>query len=213
MFPFRRSLAKLPVVMFTIAALSAAMLAPLADASVHLVLGTDLPVPPVNIGPKSTPNYAALMRAGVHSVGDGYNVFAGQAADPFFVDVASIFDLLTIRPGAPGNAGGGKNNVAGFNVNCIAVQSPIAYLTKNGKFNTDAKDTNAILGIWTSASRPKVTTRAAGSSSASGDWVQVSRLGMPLVNEVVIPLGLKDAFNGLNPTQDAAALSKPDGSI
>lgn len=186
---------------------------PGTDHEVRLALGTNLPVPPVNVGPKSTPNYGGLMRSAVQTVGDGYNVWAGQAADPFFVDVASIFDLLTIRPGAPGNAGGGKDNVAGFNVNCIALQSPIAFLTKNGKFNTDAKDTNAILGIWMSASRPKVTTRALGSSTWSGGMVQVSRLGMPLVNEVVIPVGLKDAFNGLNPTQDAAALSKPDGSI
>jgi hypothetical protein len=186
---------------------------PGTNHQVTWVLGTNIPVPPVNIGPKSTPNYEALAHAAVTPIGQGYNVFAGQRSDPFFVDVAALFDLLTIRPGPPGNAGGGKNTVAGYNVNCIALQSPISFLTKNGAFNTDPKDTNAILGIWMSANRPHVSTRTGSGRTSSSDMIQVSRLGMPLVNEVVIPLGLKDAFNGLNPTQDAAALSKPDGSI
>lgn len=179
----------------------------------HSVLGTDIPVPPVNIGPKSTPNYEALARQAVRALGDGYNVFAGQRDDPFFVDVAAVFDLLTIRPGPPGNRGGGKDTLGGYNANCIALNAPIAYLTRNGQFNRDPRDPNAIVGIWMSTNRSSMTVRSPGKSESSGGMVQVSRLGMPLVNELVIPLGLKDAFNGLDPTQDAAALSTPDGRI
>lgn len=177
------------------------------------VLSTDIPVPPVNIGPKSTPRYEALARQAIRPIGDGYNVFAGQRDDPFFVDVAAIFDLLTIRPGAPGNRGGGKDTLGGYNTLCIALQAPTAYLTANGQYNTDPTDPNAIIGVWMSTNRPSITTRSAGKSEPSGRMVQVSRLGMPLVNEVVIPLAVKDAFNGLDPTQDAAALSTPDGRI
>jgi hypothetical protein len=177
------------------------------------LLGEGIPVSPANVGPKSTPNHGALFQSAAKGIGEGYNVWAGQADDPFFVDVASIFDLLTIRPGAPGNQGGGKDTLGGYNANCIALQSPIAFLTKNGMHNRDAKDPNAIVGVWMSTNRPTMTTRTAGGTRSSGDMVQVSRLGMPLVNEVVIPLALKDAFNGLDPRQDAAALSKPDGSI
>jgi len=179
----------------------------------RLELGSDIPVPPVNIGPKSTPNYDAVAGRAARPIGSGYNVFAGQRDDPFFVDVAAIFDLLTIRPGPPGDKGGGKDTLGGYNALCIALQSPIAYLTRNAQFNRDPMDPNAIIGVWMSTNRPGMTVRSAGASSGSGNMVQVSRLGMPLVNEVVLPLGLKDAFNGLDPTQDAAALSQPDGSI
>jgi hypothetical protein len=180
---------------------------------VRWLLGDNIPTPPVNIGPKSTPNHANLFKSAVRSIGDGYNVWAGQADDPFYVDVAALFDLLTIRPGAPGNQGGGKDTLGGYNANCIALQAPIAFLTKNGAWNKDPKDPNAILGVWMSTNRPSMTVRSAGKDEGRGNMVQVSRLGMPLVNEVVIPLWLKDAFNGLDPQMDAAALSKPDGSI
>jgi hypothetical protein len=180
---------------------------------VRWMLADNLPVPPNNIGPRSTPNHLNTWRSAVRSIGDGYNVFAGQTDDPFFIDLAATFDLVAIRPGPPGNMGGGKDTIAGYNVNCINLQAPIAFLTKNGAFNKDAKDPNAILGIWWTASRPTMTVRTASGVRNSGDMVQVSRLGMPLVNELVIPYGLKDAFNGLDPRQDGAALSRPDGSI
>ncbi len=178
------------------------------------VLGTDIPVAPSNVGSHSMPNYQILMHQAVRPVGDGYNVFAGQADDPFFADVAALFDLLTIRPGPPGNVGGGKDTLHGFNVQSIVLQIPTVFLTKNGQLNTDPADPNAIIGVWMSTNRSAPLTIApAKGMAAPTQMVQVSRLGNPLVNEVVIPLGLKDAFNGLNPSQDAATLSMPDGSI
>jgi hypothetical protein len=180
---------------------------------VKWLLGENLPVPPNNIGPRSTPNHLATWQQGVRSIGDGYNVFAGQADDPFYIDLAATFDLVAIRPGPPGNMGGGRDTIAGYNVNCIALQAPISYLTKNGQHNRTATDPNAVLGVWWTVNRPTMTTRSAGGVRHSSEMVQVSRFGMPLVNELVIPYGLKDAFNGLDPRQDAGALSRPDGSI
>ena len=140
------------------------------------VLAEDLPSPPVNVGFRSTPNYAEL--GGVHTIqGDGTRVFAGQRDDPFYVDLGGTFDLLGIER-----------------------------LSRSGAEPSSPNDPAAIIGVWATASRPSMTTRSAGSETQSGPWVQVSRLGQPLVNEVVIPRALKDAFNGLEPTGDAAAL-------
>ncbi len=155
------------------------------------VLGTDIPVPPVNIGPKSTPNYAALSNAAIRQVG-GVTTFAGSTDDAFFVDLGSIFDLLTIRK-LPGNKGGGVDGVSHFNVQTIALQVPISQLTAGSE----------IIGSWTTASRRQTRViNADGTHTSTGDWVQVSRLGQPLVNEVVIPRGQKDKFNSSKPADD-----------
>jgi hypothetical protein len=155
------------------------------------------------IGPKSTPNYDALAAAAVTTFKDGTAVFAGQRADPFFVDLGAVFDLLTIRPGAPGNKGGGNNDLAGMNVQTIALQVPIAALTSSGKAPTDSKDPAAVIGAWTTSSRRATRVlKGDGTQSGSGDWVQVSRLGHPLVNEVVVPLGAKDLWNSSKPADD-----------
>ena len=168
------------------------------------VLATDLPSPPVNVGTRSTPNYAAL--SGVQTMqSDGTSVFAGQRDDPFFVDLGAAFDLLGIRV-LPGDGGGGRDGLKGFNVHSIALEIPIARLSRSGSTPSSASDPSAVIGVWATASRLSMTTRTAGSETSSGNWVQVSRLGQPLVNEVVIPRALKDAFNGLEPTGDAAAL-------
>ena len=166
------------------------------------VMGVDLPTPPVNIGPKSTPNYAALQAQAINTV-DGGKVFAGQSDDPFFVDLGALFDSLSIRT-LPGNVGGGVNTTQGFNVHSIALQVPIEKLTNNKTVPTSATDTNAVIGIWTTASRQETTVLSDdGSQSSSGRWVQVSRLGSPLVNEVVIPMSKKDLFNASKPENDA----------
>jgi len=160
----------------------------------------DVQVAPVNVGPKSTPNYDALAQAAVKPLPGGGKVFAGLRDDPFFVDIAALVDLLTIRPGPPGNMGGGANNLAGFNVNSIVMQVPMSAVVGNS---------GPIIGTWITTSRG--TTGAAPANAQVGDQVplrysQVSRLGHPLVNEVVLPLKLKDAFNTIDPTQDAVAL-------
>jgi hypothetical protein len=150
------------------------------------VLATDLPTPPVNVGLRSTPNYAALAQAAVRQLPNNTQVFAGQRDDPFFVDL-NVFDLLAVPPADVDNS----DSLAGFNVHSIALEVPITALTANGGRPSSASDPNAIIGVWSTASRR---------------FVQVSRLGHPLVNEVVIPRSTKDAFNAIEPTSDAAAL-------
>jgi hypothetical protein len=181
------------------------------------VLGTNLACPPCNIGPLSTPNYETnLGAAAVHSVGTGVKVFCGQRADPFYVDLGSIFDLGNLRPLQQAHAGGsifggpaaGVNGTAHLNIHTIAIQVPISMLTKDGSPTPSASSTTAVLGIWSGASRRKVrmfddhTNRVVG----SGPWVQVSRLGNPLFNEVIVPLGKKDEWNSDNPAGDVEYL-------
>jgi Domain of unknown function (DUF4331) len=146
--------------------------------------------PPNNIGPRSTPSYRSLAAKGVVSVAGGGSAFAGQRDDPFFGDIGAIFDLVAIRKGT-GNMGGGKDFFAGYGVHSFGVQVPIAGL--NAK--------NGTIGVWSSVDRRKVTTRGTATRN-SGGWVQVNRLANPLVNEVVIPTGLKDQWNALQPVQE-----------
>jgi hypothetical protein len=146
--------------------------------------------PPDNIGPRSTPNYHTLAEAAVAPLAGGGKVFAGQRDDPFFGDVGDIFDLLAIRKGT-GSTGGGKDFLAGYAVHTIALQIPISQL-----------DTKAhTIGIWSAADRQRASVKSHG--KGSGQWVQVSRLGNPLINEVVIPTGLKDHWNATSPSQDS----------
>jgi hypothetical protein len=147
--------------------------------------------PPNNIGPRSTPNYRSLAAKGVVPVAGGGQAFAGQRDDPFFGDIGAIFDLVAIRKGT-GNMGGGKDFFAGYGVHTFGVQVPIADLgAKSG-----------IIGVWSSVDRRKVTTRSTSGARNSGAWIQVNRLANPLVNEVIIPTGLKDSWNGLQPWQE-----------
>ncbi|NJM41131.1 MAG: DUF4331 domain-containing protein, partial [Anaerolineae bacterium] len=128
-------------------------------------------------------------------------VFAGPSDDPFWVDLGSIFDLLTLRgqPVPIGYEYGRKVPTDGlnrFNVHTFAVQVPIARLLK------DASEGETVIGVWATSHRSSTRVLSFGAESHSGELVQVSRLGMPLVNEVVLPLALKDAFNGLEPKND-----------
>ena len=168
------------------------------------VLATDLPVAPNYVGPTSMPDYASLAQAAVQELSDGTKVFVGPRDDPFYVDLGAIFDLLQIRR-LPGNKGKGVDDVAGFNVLTIALQIPMTRLTKDGAVpNAD----NGVIGIYDSAERFSMrSVDANGMVTLSGEERQVSRLGNPLVNEVVIPLKDKDKFNHTKPTGDAAFLS------
>jgi uncharacterized protein DUF4331 len=163
------------------------------------VLGEGLRTPPVNIGPRSTPNYDALASAAVADLPGGIKVFAGQRDDPFYVDLGSVFDLAGLRPFNPFHiiplpAAPGVDGVAGFNTHTIAIQVPTAQLTT---FNRPT------IGIYASASRQKLTIlRKDGTRDANGPWLQVSRLAEPLVNEVVIGLGQKDRWNASEPEDD-----------
>jgi hypothetical protein len=164
------------------------------------LLGENLPTPPVNIGPRSTPGYASLAAAAVADLPGGIKSFAGQRDDPFFVDLGSVFDLAGLRPFNPFHiiplgAAVGVDGVSGFNTHSIVLQVPTAQLA------TFAKPT---IGIYASASRQKITIlRNDGTRDSNGPWQQVSRLANPLVNEVVIPLGHKDAWNAAEPEDDS----------
>ena len=176
-------------------------------------LGDGLACPPCNIGPLSTPRYATLAASAVHSLPGGVRVFAGQRAEGFYVDLGSIFDLATLRPFQQLHAkygmhvfsksAPGVNTTNELNVHSIALQVPIAALT--GSSSRDESDPQAVIGVWTTASRrsAQVFDPDRGLSMPSGPYRQVSRLGNPLVNEVLIPLGTKDFWNTQPPMYDS----------
>src|SRR2546422_488696 len=164
------------------------------------VLGTGR-VAPYFVGPTSMPDYAALAQSAIQTLPGGYKVFVGPRDDPFFVDLAAVFDLLSIRR-PPGDRGKGVDGVAGFNVMSVVMQVPKEKLTKDGTA-PDPTRSNNIIGIWDTAERQQTRTiNGDGTIGFSGPEVQVSRLGMPLVNEIVIPLGKKDLFNATEPSTD-----------
>jgi hypothetical protein len=184
-----------------------------ADGKGHSrVLATGLTCPPCNIGPRSTPYYASLAGAAVHDIGGGVRVFAGQRAEGFFVDLGSIFDLGALRPVQnfhllPLPSAAGVNSTRDANVHTIAIQVPIGMLTRDGSAPSNALDPRAVLGIWGAASRRKVSVRdGVGDDLETGPWVQVSRLGNPLFNEVITPMADKDRWNAVPPSQDAEFL-------
>jgi hypothetical protein len=168
-------------------------------------IADDLPVPPANIGPRSTPNYQALYNSAIRNLSNGMKVFAGPVDDPFFVDLGSVFDLLGLRPfnnahKIPLPPDRGHDGLAGFDVHTIALQVPKALLVKD----------DPVIGVWSTTyrRRTRMFTQGGANLVNSGDWVQISRLGMPLVNEVVIPLGQKDLFNASKPVDDAQFLAR-----
>jgi Domain of unknown function (DUF4331) len=167
------------------------------------VIARNVPVAPNNVGPKTIPDYNSVANQAIRPLPGGGNVFAGQRDDPFFVDLGGTFDAITIRNGT-GNAGGGKDDVAGYGVHSIVLQVPKSQVTHDGKGVSGPSDPNAVVGVWSSTERQKLQVSGADAKgTGQGDWVQVSRLGNPLVNEVVIPLGKKDQFNSTQPSQDA----------
>jgi len=175
------------------------------------VIGSQLASPPCNIGPRSTPNYAALAQAAVHTLPSGETVFAGQRNDGFFVDLGAIFDLGDLRPFQnlhliPSAAAASVDPLATLNVHTIAMQIPIKNLTQDGKAPTDATSSKSVLGIWGAASRQAVQIIDGFDDGRRGigPWTQVSRLGNPLFNEVIVPLGKKDQWNATPPSSDSA---------
>ena len=165
-------------------------------------------VPPNNIGPRSiespvglgAPSYESLMTDAITNASTGETVFCGPVDDPFYVDLGGVFDLgnLPRQNGAPRDGLGQKN------VHALVVRVPISTLLKAGAPSTPANilDPNYVIGVWASASRRATRTLAPNSLNDAGNWVQVSRLGMPLTNEVVIPIGQKDYWNSLTPYQE-----------
>jgi len=179
------------------------------------VLATGLLVPPPDIGPRSTPNYdTAIFPNTVYTLKTGETVFAGPRADGFYVDIGSIFDLGTLRtfasdhliPTPPTTTG--VDGTSGTNVHSIALQIPITELTSTGKLPSGVADPTATIGVWSTASRQQVRVLETDQynqpiAELGGAWYQVSRLGNPLINEVVIPVGQKDYWNQQAPVSDS----------
>ncbi len=167
-------------------------------------------VPPPNIGPRSiesgaglNTNYATLMANAIATASTGEKVFCGTTDDPFFVDLGGVFDLGDL----PRQNGNPRDGVACFNVSTIAIQVPIASLRKTSAPATPVNilDPDYVIGVWASASRQQIRTLSAtGNPEYSGPWVQVSRIGMPLTNEAVIPIGYKDYWNAITPYDELA---------
>ncbi len=159
--------------------------------------------PTDNIGQKSIPSYEAYARSFIHSftmpgcdAGQG-RVFVGQRKEPFFVNISEIFDLLNLNPVGPIEAK--RNNLKDFNVTSFALEIPASCLCRDGQ--------NKVIGVWQTSSlrqgrilRPRPTFD--NPTVEGGAWTQVSRLGMPLVNELVIGLPDKDQFNASKPVDD-----------
>jgi hypothetical protein len=169
--------------------------------------------PPDNVGPRTTPNYPQLAAKGIYALSGGGKVFAGQREDAFFGDIGAIFDSLGFRRGT-GSTGGGKDFFAGYNVHAIALQIPISQIDSS----------NHIVGVWASTDRQQIQvrtvskpvkvkvrvlgkltmrTKSVRSTVVSKPWIQVSRLGNPLFNEVIVPTELKDKWNSQTPAQDS----------
>ena len=194
-----------------------------ADTNQETTLGTGQ-VAPYFVGPVSMPDYNALANSALQALPRGYHVFVGPRDDPFFVDLAAVFDLLSLRPGKVGHRHDdlmsgfdpstmrsrsrsreqAVDGVGGYNVMSIVLQIPKTLLTKDGTAPDPTRGNN-VIGIWDTAERSKNSAiNGDGTTTFSGPEQQVSRLGMPLVNEVVIPLGKKDFFNASEPANDVA---------
>ena len=169
-----------------------------------------LPCPPVNVGKRSTPDYATLSAQAVHTLPGGRKVFAGQRADAFHVDLGSVFDLGALRPfnslhliSMPDM--NGVNSVQAYNVHTIALQVPISEVTRNDNMPSDPMSPGAVIGVWAAAYRQaaRIFDREKGRYVGHGPWEQVSRLANPLFNEVIVPMARKDEWNALPPTADS----------
>jgi len=168
-----------------------------------------VPVPPTNIGARSIDSplglgksYQSLVDQATRYATTGERVYVGPADDPFFVDLGGAFDLGDL----PRQGSDARDGLACKNVSAICIQVPIYTLLKKGASRVPANilDPNYTIGVWASASRKAIRTLSGDKEAYSGPWVQVSRLGMPLTNEVVIPIGMKDYWNSLTPYQELA---------
>jgi hypothetical protein len=181
------------------------------------VSGSTLFAVPTNVGPRTMPDYEALAKQGIYTVaGDrgDIRVFAGTVADPFFIDLGAAFDSLNFRTGAGGGVltpaqdadnqrNTAPNAVSGFNVNTIAIEVPINYLTIDGNQHP-ATDPRATIGAWATTSRAQFTVRRSPTPAENfGNFTQIQRLGNPLINELIIGTGYKDTWSMTQPVNDA----------
>ncbi|THH41299.1 T9SS type A sorting domain-containing protein [Neolewinella litorea] len=178
--------------------------------STVLVANGDVPAP--NIGPRSIESpvglgeesYASYSNSTIQTTSNGIEVFAGPVDDPFFVDLGGIFDLGN----APRQEEDPIDGLACFNTNALVLNVPITELLKDGVDGTpdNILDGDFVIGVWASASRPRVRILQTDGTKAEvvdSQYIQVSRLGMPLTNEAIIPIGMKDFWNACTPYDEA----------
>jgi hypothetical protein len=183
------------------------------EGATTTVLASNLPCPPCNVGKFSTPKYALLAAQGVHNLAGGRRVFAGQRLEGFYVDLGAVFDLGDLRPFEKLHIGGMANSVGvnaskKYGVHTIALRVPKTDLTIGGVNPTNPAARNSVVGIWAAAGRQRSLVREAGGVVVeTGPFVQVSRLGNPLFNEVIVPMGSKDEWNSQTPASDSEYLA------
>ncbi len=191
-----------------------------------LFSGQSKPTVPSNIGPKTMPDYAALAAQGIFTdAGTDIRVFAGQRAETFAIDLGAVFDTVNLRrtplpvETAAEDANDavnpfGVNAFSGFNVNTIAIEVPAKRLTGDGAAPSAATGT---IGVYASTSRQQVTIRRGSPAlnpkkppaellQGAKSFRQVSRMGNPLVNELIIAVGKKDLWNATDPADEALFL-------
>jgi hypothetical protein len=179
-------------------------------------IANNAPVAPDNVGPKTIPNYAKVEAGATTSLRGGGKTAVIPADDAFFVDLGTVFDGINLdKPGRPniglGNQGGGKDDVAGYNTKSFVLQVPEREVTRNRKQVSGMGSKNAVVGVWSTTERKRSSVLRSASKRKHGKrkhWVQVSRLGNPLINEVIIPIGMKDKFNATSPANDAKNFGK-----
>ena len=199
----------------------------LADGTTTL-LGSNMLVPPPNVGKRTTPLYndsngiavsGASTNGGldqytketIYGLTTGEATWAGPREDSFFADTPAIFDLLDPRilgPDGHGQTGNGVDGFKGYNVLTFAVQIPVSSLPRLAYQDAFTGNSNGV-GVYASVSRPRITLRStSGDATTSGPWIQVNRLGNPLFNEVLVALQDKDNYNRDVPTSDVSKYSK-----
>ena len=171
--------------------------------------GQSLIAVPSNVGPRTMPDYPSLAKQGIYSLGNGMRVFAGTVDDPFFIDLGGAFDSLNLHAGAfrsgvtavmtpfedsNDSQNSAADSVSGFNVNTIAIEVPASMITVKG---------SPVIGAWGATYRAKTTVRSTTGTQDSGDLVQIQRMANPLINELIIPTGMKDAWSQSEPKDDA----------
>jgi hypothetical protein len=182
-------------------------------------IANDAPVVPDNVGPKTIPNFAQVEAGGITPLKGGGKTIVTPADDAFFVDLGAVFDGINIdKPGRPniglGNQGGGKDDVAGYNTKSFVLQVPEREVTRDGRSVSDLKSGNAVVGVWATTERKRGSVLGPSPSGKRkhgkdhSRYVQVSRLGNPLINEVIVPIGKKDKFNATSPADDAKNFGK-----
>jgi hypothetical protein len=183
------------------------------DQSIDLTNGRTLFAVPSNVGPLTMPSYQDLFHQGIYELANGVRVFAGTVDDPFYIDLGAAFDSLNFRMGVGGKLSPAvdaddthnyaPDAVAGFNVNSIVLEVPIAMLTVDGRIHA-AGEKEAVIGTYGATYRQRITIRReSGKTDGKGAWRQVNREGNPLINELIIGTGSKDRFSVDDPANDA----------